>query len=169
MCLRSGLMHLCSNWRYWCICACRIGACDSGCWIRIVLGCSKCCTETVQCVSETWVMESSTCLFNGVNWMGNVFWTYDTMSIGMYLWGISHLQSLLASSWWTIQTHETKLRIKIPLHGSQEIISVNQVCTNPWHQVAVTIKFCMVAPNICWSSLWYFMLPFRHLEFWGDS
>ena len=29
-----------------------------------------------------------------------------------------------------------------------------QGCTYPWHQVAQRTIFCMLAPNICGSSIW---------------
>jgi len=32
--------------------------------------------------------------------------------------------------------------------------SANQGCTNPGRQAFWASKFCMVAPNICWSSVW---------------
>ena len=43
-------------------------------------------------------------------------------------------------------------------------ISSGQGCTNPRNQVTWVTKFCMVAPNICGSSVWYmfYIIPVAH-------
>jgi hypothetical protein len=43
----------------------------------------------------------------------------------------------------------------------------NEGFTNPVRQVARATKLCVVAPNVCGSSVWRFMLPTWRLEFLG--
>ena len=47
--------------------------------------------------------------------------------------------------------------------------SLDKGCTNPGRRFARTAKYCTVAPNICRSSVWNFIVPFWRPELWAGS